>query len=69
MADEVDRANDVVQRHLDAVIDAHKAPHARSEECVECGEEISEARQQATGGTELCIECASLAEVKGRAFR
>ena len=69
MADEVDRANDVVQRHLDAVLVAHKAQHARSEECVECGEEISEARQQATGGTELCFECASLAEQKGRVYR
>lgn len=69
MADEIDRANDMAQRHLDAALNAHKAKHARSEDCIECGEVISEARQLATGGTELCIECASLAEQKGRMFR
>lgn len=69
MADEVDRANDVAQRHLDAVLSAHKTTQVKSDDCVECGEAISDARQQATGGTEYCFDCASLAEMKGRMFR
>ena len=31
-------------------------------ECVECGEEISEARQKAVPGVQLCFECAKLNE-------
>lgn len=69
MADEIDRANDMAQRHLDAALMAHKRPHAVAEDCVECGAEISEARQKATGGTEFCVECQQLKETRGRVFR
>jgi phage/conjugal plasmid C-4 type zinc finger TraR family protein len=31
-------------------------------ECAECGEPISEARQQAVPGVQLCLECAMLNE-------
>lgn len=30
--------------------------------CIECGEGISQARQEAVPGVELCIECQTLAE-------
>jgi len=33
-------------------------------ECKECGNEISEARQKAVPGVELCIDCAELSERK-----
>lgn len=69
MADEIDRANDMAQRHLDAALLAHKFNHAVSEDCVECGADIPPERQTATGGTDLCIECASINEKKGRGFR
>jgi hypothetical protein len=69
MADEVDRANDVVQRHLDAVLNAHKVPHAMADECVECDAPISSERQKATGGTDLCVDCAAADERKRRLYR
>lgn len=69
MADEIDRANDMAQRHLDAALNVHRQPHAVADECVECDTPISLERQKATGGTEYCFECASLNEKKGRAFR
>jgi phage/conjugal plasmid C-4 type zinc finger TraR family protein len=31
-------------------------------ECAECGEPISEARQKAVPGVQLCLECATLNE-------
>lgn len=37
-------------------------PHAISDECVECGLDIPEARQAATNGTDLCIDCATIYE-------
>lgn len=69
MADEIDRANDMAERHLEAALNAHRLVHARSETCIECDTPISEARQQATGGTEFCVDCQSLNEIKGRVFR
>ncbi len=69
MADEVDRANDVVQRHLDTVLTAHKLPHAMADECVECDAPISSERQKATGGTDLCVDCAAADERKRRLYR
>lgn len=35
---------------------------AFSVDCVECGTDIPEARQAATGGTDLCINCATMLE-------
>lgn len=69
MADEIDRANDMAQRHLDAALNAHRYPHAMADECVECDAPISPERQKATGGTELCVDCASADERKRRLFR
>lgn len=69
MANEGDLGNDMAQRHLDAALQAHRVVRVVSEDCVECGDSISPERQQATGGTQFCFECASLAEKKGRVYR
>lgn len=69
MADEADIGNEIAQKHLDMVLSAHGKPHAVSNECVECGESISSARQSATGGTDLCVNCASEMELKDRLYR
>lgn len=69
MANEGDLGNDMAQRHLDAALQAHRVVRVVSEECIECGDSISPERQQATGGTQFCFECASLAEKKGRVYR
>lgn len=69
MADEADLANDQVEKGLQAVLAAHAKQRGRSDDCIECGVEITEARQNATGGTEYCIECAELVEKRSRQYR
>lgn len=63
-ADNLDKASALTEEHVRASIEAHRnrAKRPRSEECVDCGQTIPEARQKATGGTDLCIECQSLLE-------
>lgn len=39
-----------------------------SEDCEECGDRIPAARQQATGGTNLCIDCAEVAQAKQQRY-
>ena len=41
---------------------ARKASKPSLSECKLCGEDISEARQKAVPGVELCLECATLNE-------
>lgn len=45
------------------------ANKSRADECVECGEEIPLQRQNATGGTDICITCAEIAETKRKHYR
>ena len=40
-----------------------------SVDCEECGDLIPQARQKATGGTDLCIECATDAEMRFKHVR
>ena len=39
------------------------------EDCVECGDLISKARQDATGGTDICVQCLELEEIKNKQYR
>lgn len=39
------------------------------DDCAECGMFIPIARQQATGGTDMCIDCQSIAETKNKTMR
>ena len=41
---------------------AKKQSQPSLSECAECGEPISEARQKAVPGVQLCLECATLNE-------
>lgn len=66
MADEADQGNDLAQRYMDISLSKHNQPHASSEDCVECGSFIPAARQRATSGTDLCIDCAELDELRRR---
>ena len=59
MADEADVANEMIQRGLDVVLAEHAKKHDISDECKACGETIPTARQKATNGTTLCVDCAS----------
>lgn len=69
MADPVDNAqgrieqNEEIWRRQRAAREALKPV---SHYCVECDRFIPQARQQATGGTDHCIDCAELGEQRGR---
>ena len=70
MADEADIGNEVAERNLNMALQAAKTvKREQSEECVECGEEIPQARQDASGGTDLCIGCAGRIELQAKQFR
>lgn len=43
-----------------------KPAKSSASHCIECGEAISQARQQAVPGVELCIECQTLEESRAR---
>lgn len=58
MSDEADIANDRIETEMQLRMRARQTVQAVSEDCVECGVIIPEARQQALGGTELCVDCA-----------
>lgn len=62
--DEADQANDLAQKYMDIALSNHNQPHAANEDCVECGIFIPVARQQATSGTDICIDCAELYELR-----
>jgi phage/conjugal plasmid C-4 type zinc finger TraR family protein len=69
--DEIDRANDLAQMHLDAAIKAARGvmpPDMRSAEtCEDCGAAISSARQIAVPGCTMCTDCAT--KFEGRRLR
>ena len=70
MADIADIGNDEMQRHLDAALAAFQPATGESlTECEACGNDIPEARQKAVKGCTLCIACAEVRELMGRARR
>lgn len=69
MADEADRADELIEKQMQMVIGSYKKKHDMSPGCVECGVEIPEARQKATNGTTLCIVCAEKEEANKRLYR
>lgn len=66
MADEADAANDLAQKYIDIAIGNSTGLNSASDDCVECSVTIPKARQDATGGTDLCIDCASILELRTR---
>ena len=69
MADICDLTDERMEREEAIRSKLLNQPHAKSDNCIECGVHIPEARQQATNGTEYCIGCQELHELKGRQFR
>lgn len=56
-----------IHLHMNAISDVQKklakqAELPSAEECVECGEEIPEARQRAIPGVQYCIYCQEVLE-------
>lgn len=68
--DEIDRANDLAEREREhALASRQRVSVQATDECQDCGLEISSARQVATGGTDMCAECAGLAEERAKRLR
>ena len=70
MADEVDLANDLIANEVNSVLSRFRQATATvkmgPKECVECGEDIPEARRQL--GFKLCITCAEESERRKALF-
>lgn len=71
MADNLDRAAEITQQNLDAVL-ANRTQlngHAANDECIDCGYEIPTARRQAAPWATTCIECQGIRELKNKQGR
>lgn len=72
MADNADRATDVVQQHVDTALANRPTwtgvDMARAE-CVECGDEIPAARRDAVPWASTCIDCQEIQERMSRHVR
>ena len=67
--DIADQASDREMADREFALAARRAarPAGRSaSHCVDCGEPIPEARQQAVPGVTLCVECHTVQEHQGR---
>lgn len=58
MADEADKANDLADIEREAAIRGRVRIDVRpTDDCIDCGLQISSERQIATGGCNTCKEC------------
>ena len=70
MADEADLAGDRIEIEMGRLLAAFQPATGESlAECEACGNDIPEARQKAVQGCTLCIACAEVRELMGRARR
>ena len=70
MADDVDLAGDRIEIEMGRLLAAFQPATGESlTECEACGNDIPEARQKAVQGCTLCIACAEVRELMGRARR
>lgn len=69
MADKADIAQGSIEQDEEVrrkQREAEQATKRVSVYCVECEQFIPQARQQATGGTDMCIDCASIEYQRSR---
>jgi RNA polymerase-binding transcription factor DksA len=69
MADDIDLTTaraEIEDSIRNKYLKAHKP--SRTDDCIECGVRIPEARQKATGGCDTCIYCQSLYEDNRKLF-
>jgi len=70
MADIIDKANDLIEGEFSLALRKlrqHSVQEGQGEKfCLECGDEIPEARQQL--GFKFCVPCAEEAERRGSLF-
>ena len=69
MADDVDFADERIEKELASALAARAVYAGESAHECECGEEISEGRRLAVPGVQSCITCAEQAALKVRGVR
>ena len=64
--DDLDRAQLETGHQLEASIahQRHLAKQQREDDCIDCGIFIPLARQEATGGTDLCMPCKEIQDAQ-----
>ena len=64
--DDTDRASLEADTQLQAAIalQQHSAKQQEEEDCIECGIFIPLLRQEATGGTDLCVACKEIEDAQ-----
>ncbi|SDK70621.1 TraR/DksA family transcriptional regulator [Billgrantia gudaonensis] len=72
MADNADRAAELVERHLEGALASRPrfvGVDMAAADCEECGDEIPAARRQAAPWATTCIECQGIRERRARHAR
>lgn len=68
MADFADDASAVEELQREAALSAHRINRdaVSATHCVECGEELPEARRKAYPGCTMCVDCANYVEMHSK---
>jgi len=67
-AEIIDQANDLAQQRIDMAIAAHRINRdaVSATHCVECGDELPEARRKAYPGCTMCVDCQGEMELRNK---
>ncbi|EMF9804892.1 TraR/DksA family transcriptional regulator [Salmonella enterica] len=68
MADIIDNASHLEDLQRDAALSMHRINHSAvsATHCVECDEELPEARRKAYPGCTMCVECQGEQELRNK---
>lgn len=67
-AEIIDQANELAQQRIDMAIAAHRLNRnaVSATHCVECEEELPEARRKAYPGCTMCVSCQAEQELRNK---
>lgn len=66
--DTIDAASELTQQRIEMAVAAHRLNHnaVSATHCVECEEELPEARRKAYPGCTMCVECQGEQELRNK---
>ncbi|EPH3179276.1 TraR/DksA family transcriptional regulator [Citrobacter braakii] len=69
--DTLDAASELTQQQIEMAVAAHRLNHSAvsATHCVECGDNLPEARRKAYPGCTMCVECQSNMELRKKIGR
>lgn len=67
-AEIIDAANELAQQRIEMAIAAHRIDRnaVSATHCVECGDDIPQARREAVPGCRTCSDCQQIIEIKNK---